>query len=164
MLLFILFVLLRLSFARNRQCSSFDFNLDLLFLRSSSAFIRYSLSLSSISTGGIHSARVNPSITSALRKSNRFELKLENSKGRLVSPSCTLCVREYLMGWLAALDISVMTPRSLYSSASFSQESKARPTGSGQIASSFGRTTGNKETCLCAEKNSIPARWAMQLK
>ena len=46
----------------------------------------------------------------------------------------------------------------------FNQESMARSTDSGQIASSFGRTTGNTETCGCAEKNSIPARWATRLK
>ena len=37
------------------------------------------------------------------------------------------------------------------------EESKARSTDSGQVASSFGKTTGNREACLCAEKNPIPA-------
>jgi len=106
------------------------------------------------------------SITSALRKSNRFILRLQDPNGRLLLLSCTLCVLEYIMGfssWQHAT-FPQSHDRSLYSSGSFNQESKARSTDSGQIASSFGRTIGNKETCLCAEKNSIHSRWAMRFK
>ena len=106
------------------------------------------------------------SITSALRKSNRFILRLQDPNGRLLWPSCTLCVPEYIVGFSSWQHptFAQSHDRSLYSSGSFNQESKARSTDSGQIASSFGRTTGNKETCLCAEKNSIPPRWAMRFK